>query len=128
MQEGSMRRRVLASLLLGFAVANGSCANPACNETPPPSIELTVVDGTGALVEDAQVTYLSDKGSVPAQCSVGTGYDAGHCETWAIFAGTGTIPITVKSADGTKTVQQSKYVPVGECDHPATQHLTIALP
>jgi hypothetical protein len=121
-----MHGRVLASLLLGLASA--SCANPACNAAPPPSIDLTVVDGSGALVEDAQVTYLSDKGNVPAQCSVGTASDAGHCQTWAIFAGTGTIPITVKSADGAKTVQESVYVPVGECDHPATKRVTVALP
>jgi hypothetical protein len=88
--------------------------NQSCDDMAMASVSITVVDGTGAAVRDAKVSFTLNGGqSQDAQCVGGA---AGDCRSWtAAYEQAGTFVVTATSADGSKTDRKEAVVTSGSC-------------
>ena len=98
-----------------------------CTEEYRPAVQITVVDTQGRRQPDARVTYVrGDEPERQAECvpvTTGTGCD----QWWAGPDEPGSFVITARSADGTRTVQQSVAV-TGDLCHANTELVRLTLP
>jgi len=121
-----MRTLILVLVALTcVAAAPPGCGGKSCTMEARASVQVKVVDVSGALVETAKVTFSVDGAAEsPAEC---LGSTAQSCQQWiAGYEVAGTFRIVAKSADGKKRAEQTVLVEKDEC-HVQTQQVTLQL-
>lgn len=117
---------IAALAALSGAPLFAGCVDPACTTEARSSVDVSVVDATGAVQKDAKVTFSVDGGAdEPAECVGPSG--GGACDAWvAGFERTGSFTVKAESADGTKQASQTVVVTADEC-HVVSQSMTLTL-
>jgi hypothetical protein len=114
--------RYFAGALLALSVG---CT---CRAVGVPAVVVTVVDRKNVPVRDASVTYLVDDGPVEsADCVPPPPESRATCDKWHAGMGrAGTIAVTAKSADRTRSASQTVEVEMDGC-HPEQKSITVQL-
>jgi hypothetical protein len=99
-----------------------------CRAVGVPAVVVTVVDRKNVPVRDASVTYLVDDGPVEsADCVPPPPESRATCDRWHAGMGrAGTIAVTAKSADRTRSASQTVEVEMDGC-HPEQKSITVQL-
>lgn len=126
-------------LLIALAAVLLAVATPACAPDPDPdpcpaiiypSVRVTVVDPTGAVVQDARVTAVVDGKPATSVSCVPDGL-ASPCPSWQINDAGRAYVVRATYADGTGAVEKNvEVIQRGslQCSNPDTQSIEIALP